>query len=194
MEWHESNPKRWEKEQQLARQILDAFRCGIDQKGVAFVEGMFHIKSEHGHIYDSVTLRIEYPRLFPHGNLPPKVIVLSHRDRWKPSADAHLYSDWSLCLFVPGDSQIDFGRNDSLNAFVGVLRTFLFKEWRFQKDLVRGELTGQKAIWPGRARSHGFAGIAEVIEERGKIGAMTPAPAGVEGSLSFAAAESCEGD
>lgn len=178
MEWHQNNPKRWEAEQRLARQVLDDCECAISEQGIAFVEGVFQIRSEHGHIYDSVALRIEYPRSFPHRNLPPKVFLLSHRDRWQTGADAHIYSDWSLCLFVSGDSKIEFNRNDSLNALFGVLRTFLFKEWRFQKDLARQQVTGERAIWPGEARSHGFAGIAEAAYEMGKISRNDPCPCG----------------
>ena len=178
MEWHQKNPKRWGTEQHFARQVLDAFTSGIDERGIAFVEGVFHIKSEHGHIFDSVTLKIEYPRSFPNRNVPPKVIVLSHRDRWQTGADAHIYSDWSLCLFVPGDSRIDFNKYGSLNALFGVLRTFLFKEWRYQKDISREQLTKKKAVWPGEARSHGGAGIVEAVREIGKIGRNDPCPCG----------------
>jgi len=88
-------------EQRIARQILSDYLSGIDEAGTAFLEGIFHVRSRHGHRYDSVTIRVEYPSSFPERGRPPKVILLSHRDRWRRGRDSHINGDWSLCLFVP---------------------------------------------------------------------------------------------
>jgi hypothetical protein len=163
MKWHEANPDRWQMEQGIARQILLDCNTGIDEQGVAYIEGVFRLESKHGHIYDSIKLRIEYPAEFPTESDPAKVIVLSHRDRWIRSPDAHLQSDWSLCLFVPVESKIDFRKDDSLNALFGVLRTFLFKEWKYQKEVFGEMITNKKPVWLGPARAHGLDGILEAL-------------------------------
>ncbi len=178
MLWHERAPARWEAEKRIGRQILDDFRSGVGDGGVAFLEGVFHVRSQHGHRYEAVTLRVEYPPTFPERGTTPKVVVLSHRDRWQKGGDSHINSDWSLCLFVPGESGIDFGRADSLNALFAVAQTFLFKEHLYQQDLVREAVTGRKAVWPGEARAHGLAGIAEAVRDKGKVGRNEPCPCG----------------
>jgi hypothetical protein len=178
MTWHERKPERWEAEQQIGHQLLEGCRTGIGECGVAFLEGVFHVRSQHGHRYQSVTLRVEYPPSFPEPGTTPKVILLSHRERWQKGGNSHINSDWSLCLFVPGESGIDFGKADSLNALFAVLQTFLFKEHLYQQALSSEELTGVKAVWPGEARSHGTAGIAEAVREKGKVGRNEPCPCG----------------
>jgi uncharacterized protein YecA (UPF0149 family) len=54
----------------------------------------------------------------------------------------------------------------------------LFKEHLYQQDLVKEDLTGVKAVWPGEARSHGMAGIAEAIQDKGRVGRNEPCPCG----------------
>lgn len=178
MWWHERNPARWKAEQRSGNQILDDLRSGIGDGGVAYLEGVFHVKSRHGHRYESVKLRVEYPPTFPERGTTPRVVLLSHRNRWQKGGDSHINSDWSLCLFVPGESGIDFGRADSLNALFAVAQTFLFKEHLYQQALVREAVSGERALWPGEARAHGMAGIAEVVRDRGRVGRNEPCPCG----------------
>lgn len=178
MGWHERNPARWEAEQRSGNQILGNFRSGIGDGGLAFLEGVFHVRSRHGHRYESVTLRVEYPPTFPERGMPPRVVLLSHRDRWQKGGDSHINPDWSLCLFVPGESGIDFRRADSLNALFAVAQTFLFKEHLYQLALVREAVSGERAVWPGEARAHGMAGIAEAVRDRGRVGRNEPCPCG----------------
>jgi hypothetical protein len=104
--------------------------------------------------------------------------TVSHRDRWRKGGDTHINTDWSLCLYVPGESGIDFGRADSLNDLFAVAQTFLFKEHLYQQSLVKEEFTGVKAVWPGEARAHGTAGIAEAVGEKGRVGRNEPCPCG----------------
>jgi SEC-C motif len=178
MEWHERDPARWEAEQRIGRQILDDFGSGVGDGGVAFVEGVLHVRSRHGHRYESVTVRIEYPPTFPDRGTTPTVVLVSHRDRWRKGGDSHINTDWSLCLYVPGESGIDFRRADSLNDLFAVLQTFLFKEHLYQQALGKEALTGVKAVWPGEARAHGTAGIAEAVREKGRVGRNEPCPCG----------------
>lgn len=178
MHWHEQSPTRWEAERRIAKEVLDDFRSGVSEIGIAFVEGRFRIRSQHGHTYDVATLRIEYPPHFPERGQTPKVVLLSHRDRWQPIADAHIFSDWSLCLFVPSEAPVDFSKQDSLNAFFAVLQTYLFKQWIFQRALAREQFTGRPAVWPGEARSHGVAGVAEAVQDAGRLGRNAPCPCG----------------
>jgi hypothetical protein len=173
--WWAKSPRRWYTEQHIAKQLLREFRCGIEKGKYACIEGVLDLKSQSGHVYDSVKVRLEYPYRFPRRNQPPNVVVLSHRDKWKPSLDAHMFSDWSLCLFVPFESKIDFRRDDSLNALIAVMRTFLFKEWIYQRALAAEAETGVKAEWPGEARSHGVQGIIEAVRA---IGGGSSCPCG----------------
>jgi hypothetical protein len=178
MYWYERCPERWTTEQRIGKQILDDFVSGISPNGVVFMEGVFQVRSEHGHTYESVKIRVEYPPSFPERGQTPTVILLSHRDRWPKGGDSHLNSDWSLCLFVPGESGIDFQRADSLRKMFGVIHTFLFKERLYQHALARQTVTGEKAVWPGEARSHGLAGIVEAVRDKGGIGRNEPCPCG----------------
>ncbi len=104
--------------------------------------------------------------------------MISHRDRWQREADAHINSDWSLCLFVPGESGIDFSQAESLKALFAVVQTFLFKEHLYQQAIAKGRLTGDKAVWPGEVRSHGLAGIVEVVRDKGRVGRNEACPCG----------------
>ncbi len=178
MLWHERDSDRWQAEQRLGRQFLNDFQSGVGGGGVAYMQGVFHVRSQHGHRYDSVTLRVEYPPRFPDRGTTPKVILLSHRDRWRKGGDSHINSDWSLCLFVPGESGIDFTEAESLDALFAVLQTFLFKEHLYQQALVRGNLTGEEAVWPGKTRGHGTTGIAEAVRDKGGMRRNEPCPCG----------------
>jgi uncharacterized protein YecA (UPF0149 family) len=83
-----------------------------------------------------------------------------------------------MCLFVPGESPVDFTQPDSLNGLFAVLHTYLFKQRLFQRDLVREAITGEKAVWPGEARSHNSAGLAEAVQDMGRVGRNDPCPCG----------------
>ncbi len=175
--WHQENPRRWEVEQRLAGEVLREVECRIE-KSKAVIDGTFDLRSTHGYVYESVRIRIEYPAGFPHSGTTPKVTLLSHRNVWKQTPDAHINSDWSLCLYVPGDSRINFGQDDALNSLLAVIQTFLFKEWRFQKDLAKQEITAENAVWLGPARSHYCQGIREALREMPRVGRNAPCPCG----------------
>ena len=178
MQWHESSPARWEREKTIAAKMLDQFEAGIDEEGCAFFIGVFHVYSQHGHLYESVTLRFVYPPTFPKRNQSPSVYLESHRDRWEKSDDAHIERDWKLCLFVPGESEIDFTSPNSLNDLFAVLHTYLVKQRIYQRRLARERLTGVPARWPGEERSHGIAGVKEAIQSMGRIGRNDACPCG----------------
>jgi hypothetical protein len=176
MAWHQSRASRWLREREIAQSILDECAAHVDDKNVASVGGVFNVTSEHGHIYESVRLRIVYPVGFPAGNIPPTVYLVSHRDRWRKGGDSHINDDWSLCLFVPAYSKIDFADANSLELLFAVIQTFLFKEWVYQGQLAQEPLTRKKANWPGEARSHGPLGVAEAILENGRVGRNSSCP------------------
>lgn len=178
MQWHGQCPERWRIEQRTGKKMLDEFVSGVGPDSVAFMEGVFHVRSEHGHTYESVRVRIHYPASFPERGQLPTVTLMSHRDRWLRGGDSHLNADWSLCLFVPGESGIDFRRADSLQKLFGVMHTFLFKEHLYQRALKRQAVTGEEVVWPGEARSHGLAGIAEAVQDKGLVGRNEPCPCG----------------
>ena len=178
MWWHDADPTRWKQEQAIALQLLDDHEAGIDENRVAFIRGTFDVCSEHGHVYETAKLRIEYPANFPARNQPPSVYLESHRDRWRNSGDSHIESDWKLCLFVPGESGIEFEAASSLNDLFAVIHTFLFKQRIYQKRLAREQITGVAAKWPGEDRSHGERGIREAIKAMGGVGRNDPCPCG----------------
>lgn len=178
MYWHDANPDRWKQEQDIASQLLDDFQAGIDSNQTAYIRGTLGIYSEHGHLYESVMLRIEYPNTFPARNQPPLVYLESHRDRWQNTEDSHIESTWKLCLFVPGESEIDFASPISLNDLFAVLHTFLFKQRIYQKRLATTLITGGLAQWPGEDRSHGQKGIREAIQAMGGVGRNDFCPCG----------------
>ena len=178
MQWHKTSPARWVREKTIAAKLLDQFEAGIDDDGRAFFTGVFHVYSQHGHLYESITLRFIYPQTFSKRSQPPSVYLVSHRDRWVKTGDAHIERDWKLCLFVPGESDIDFGSPDSLNDLFAVLQTYLVKQRIFQRRLVRERFTGVPAHWPGEERSHGIAGVKEAIQTMGKVGRNDACPCG----------------
>ncbi len=137
MQWHEANPGRWQREQAVAADLLDDVEAGIDSEGAASIRGTFSVYSEHGHLYESVKLRVVYPLAFPARNQPPSVYLESHRDHWRKGGDSHIEKNWKLCFFVPGESGIDFFQDDSLNGLFAVIHTFLFKERVYQRRLVQ---------------------------------------------------------
>ncbi len=176
--WHDANPNRWNQEQIIASDLLRDFDAGIDGSKTAFLRGILDVYSQHGHLYESVCLRIEYPMSFPARNQPPDVYLESHRDRWKNTEHSHMESTWSLCLFVPGESGIDFADPHSLNDLFAVIHTFLFKQRIYQKRLAKTLITGGVAQWPGEDRSHGEKGIREAINSMGGVGRNEPCPCG----------------
>jgi hypothetical protein len=178
MQWHEVMPQRWEQEKSIAAAMLGDFEAGIDSTGGAFVCGLFNVVSEHGHVYETIRIRITYPPKFPNRNQPPSVYLESHRDRWEKGGDSHIEYDWRLCLFVPSESGIDFQEANSLSDLFAVVHTFLFKQRVYQRRLVRSRLDGRKAEWPGEDRSHGIQGIREAVNDAGGIGRNDPCPCG----------------
>lgn len=178
MRWHEANPDRWRKEQAIAADLLNGMEAGIDGEGAAFVRGVFDVYSKHGHLYESVKLRIVYSQTFPARNQSPSVYLESHRDRWEKGGNSHIEHDWKLCLFVPGESGIDFSSSDSLNGLFAVIHTFLFKERIYQRRVMRARIDGSTPVWPGQDRCHGVQGVREAIRDMGGVRRNHPCPCG----------------
>jgi hypothetical protein len=178
MQWHEAIPERWRHEKAVAEAVLNRFDARIDGDGRACISGVFDVYSEHGHLYESVELRIVYPPDFPARNQPPSVYLESHRDQWKKGGNSHIESDWKLCLFVPIESGIDFSAEFSLNHLFAIIHTFLFKQRIYQRRLAKTQLNGGIANWPGEDRAHGPEGVREAIREIGRIGRNASCPCG----------------
>lgn len=177
MAWYEEDTERWRREQALATKVLANPDVEV-ANGRAQIEGSLELVSEHGHIYDTIRIRIVYPSSFPQRNQPPSVYLVSHRDRWLKGPDGHIEDDWKLCLFVPGESGINFARPDSLNQLLGVIHTFLLKERIYQHRMDQAQSQDQVATWPGPERSHGIEGVREAVRAMGKIGRNAPCPCG----------------
>ena len=178
MYWYQTNPDRWDQEQIIASQVLRNSEAEIDVNQAAIIRGTFDVSSANGHVYESVDIRVEYPATFLFRNQPPAVFLESHRDLWENTSNSHIEKDWRLCLFVPGESGIDFVQSESLNQFFAVIQTFLFKQRIYQRRLADPNLTGEVAKWPGQDRSHGDSGILEAVRAKGGVGRNEPCPCG----------------
>jgi hypothetical protein len=178
MEWYERVPLRWRKEQEIARRFMKNVQVGFDEQRRAFLLGDVRVESQHGHVYGNFRIRTVYPSSFPERGRVPSVHLESHRDRWRSGGNSHIEEDWRLCLFVPMESGIDFTRLDALERLFACIHTFLIKEYIYQRCLGKQAVTGEPAIWPGEARSHGVRGIREALRERGSLGRNEPCPCG----------------
>ncbi|MFA9476964.1 adenylate/guanylate cyclase domain-containing protein [Phycisphaerales bacterium AB-hyl4] len=176
--WFVQNATRWTIEQEHAHQLMDNVHVSTTPDHRGQIEGSFALRSHHGHIYDVFRIRLIYPPRFPYDGQVPKVYLDSHRNRWVRTIDGHIQDDWGLCLFVPGDSDIDFSQADAFCKLLGAIHEFLIKERIYQRDLVRWEVLGIPPKWPGDERPHGVQGIAEVVRERGGIDGGEPCTCG----------------
>ena len=168
-------PRRWETEKDIARRRLTNVVAGIDLLDHAVITGRLPLRKKYGDgLRDTFAIRIVYPDEFVELGprldrvastaLCPTVYLDSHRDVWKQSVDGHILRDWSLCLYVPGESSIDFMRLDSLERLIATTQTFLMLQRIYQRDL---KALGDAAVWPGPQRSHGPEGLWEAVRDRG---------------------------
>lgn len=165
---------RWFEEKAIARRFMEYPRFGTDIRGRGLITGFLKVRSKRNHEYGPFTLRIVFPALFPRDGSMPSVYLMSHRDRWTNGNDSHIEGDWRLCLYIAGESEIDFTRSDSLFYLLATAVTFLRKEVIYQKDYLKELDGGPKAKWPGGDRAHGVAGLVESIQERGAVPERNP--------------------
>lgn len=164
MPWFRADERRWTLEILLARALLANCRSNEDE-GVASIEGDLAIVSISGYPLDTVRIRVTYPDSFPNDGKPPTVYLISHRDVWQNIADSHINFDWSLCLFVPAECEIDFTRDKSVEKLLAVVRIFLFKEMQYQAAFKEQAETGKRAAWLGPARAHYLPGQLEAARD-----------------------------
>lgn len=167
MQWYKKSPTRWRAEQDIARRYLTEVVVGFDEKRQAVIKGTFTPVLQHGGEFGAYKIRLVYPFGFPDGTKAPSVYIDSHRDCWSNLGDSHIEEDWKLCLFVPVESHIDVTAADSLEKLLMCVAVFLFKERIYQQSLIVQSITGQRAVWPGKARSHGIDGIIEALIDKG---------------------------
>ncbi len=177
-----ADPSRWRADQAIARNFLSYVKFGQDSVGLAYFRGFLSVRSRHGTEHGPFTIRVIYPPRFPESGVVPSVYLMSHRDRWRTGHDSHIEPDWKLCLFVPGESRIDFRRPDSLAELLATTVIFLRKEVMYQRDLERELAGGPKAIWPGEDRAHGTEGLVQAVRGRGGMKPEEPCICG-SGSL-----------
>ena len=168
MAWHTQNAARWNAEVQISQEFLENSSCGVEQDGSAWIRGTFRVLSAHGDEHGAFQIKVFYAAEFPVRGRVPSVYLEGHPLEWRNTQDSHIEDDWKLCLFVPGESGIDFERPDSLVSLFKCLSTFLFKEIIYQRALLAEALGGPPATWPGSARSHGPDGIREALEDEGR--------------------------
>jgi hypothetical protein len=172
-------PRRWEREQAIAQQYMANARARVSF-GLACIDGEIPLENKYGAgVRDSFRVLIIYPSDFLHAltdegfvdDAPtyPSVYLMSHRALWAQRIDGHILSDWSLCLYVPGEAGIEFRDPDSLLRLLEVTKAFLMLERIYQRRVLAERVTGVEAEWPGPQRSHGLPGYLEAVEDRGGI-------------------------
>lgn len=164
-QWYEDDgAERWATEQRIAHQHLLDVKVGHDAGGFAFIQGTLPLLLPCGHELDRFRIKLKYPVHFPARGAHPSAVLESHHDCWDcDSLDAHM-PYWHMCLFVPGESGLDFSRDDELVRFLEHVHTFLFRQRSYQRDLARHKaLKGPAPEWPGPERAHGNDGLVEAL-------------------------------
>ena len=172
-------PKRWERDQAIARKYMANVSADLGF-GLAGIRGDIVLANKYSEgIRDVFGIYIIYPRDFLHAQTEegfvddaptcPSVYLISHRDVWVQRIDGHILSDWSLCLYVPGEADINFRDYNAMERLLEVIKAFLVLERIYQRRIQREKETGVKAKWPGPQRSHGYDGLAEAIRDRGGL-------------------------
>lgn len=169
-----ADPTRWRAERAIARRFVGWVKFGQDSLGRALFRGFLSVLSTHGSEYGPFTIRVVYPPGFPDAGIVPSVYLMSHRDRWRSGHDSHIEPDWKLCLFVPGESGIDFRMPGSLIELLATAAVFLRKEVMYQRALERELSGGPRTAWPGEDRAHGPEGLAQAVRDRGGMGNSEP--------------------
>jgi hypothetical protein len=171
MHWLQMDIARWQAEHEIAQQRLSDVEADIDVKGFAYIKGRLRWKSTSGHEYGPFGIRIVYPHDFPMRRQVPRIYLDERPDDWVSDIDGHVLSGWQLCLFVAIECGIDFEQHDSLGNLIDLLPPFLTRQRIFQRDLNVWRLKGgEKPVWPGPQRSHGYAGFVEALEAHGPLG------------------------
>lgn len=178
MSWYTDAPERWEREKVIAEELMQNVDHGIDENGCAWIRGDYRLLSVHGHEYGIFGLRIEYPDGFPRRGRHPRVYLVARPPHWRNGLDSHIESDWRLCLYVPFESGIDTEDDGALREVFCAVHTFLFRQKLYQDALVKQQITGGPAKWPGPDRAHGIAGIVEAIRQHGRPKPNDPCPCG----------------
>lgn len=180
--WHEQDPGRWQQEQQVARRLLSNVRPKL-RDGVAEIQGVVTVENDdYGHVYGKFGITVQYPDGFtqPGPDNVPNVYLRDPPEFWETGNDSHIESDWRLCLCVASEMAIDFSQPEALDELIGVVKLFLFKEFRYQKELLRHRQFGDPAPeWLGDDRAHGATGVLDAIEDAGVVpGKDDPCPCG----------------
>lgn len=187
--WYRWMPLRWKTEQDVARRYLTDVETGLDREAQAVIRGTYAWRTKYsGKLRDSFKIRIVYPDDFlpigPRADsrlavpMYPSVFLDSHHDVWQRRVDGHILSGWLLCLFVPGDVEIDFRLPNSLERVFEALHAFLVLQHHYQHDLQREVETGTPAVWPGAQRPHAVEGYSEAVRDRGGMPDQEPCVCG----------------
>jgi hypothetical protein len=172
-------PRRWERDQDIARRHLKNVRFDARHQ-LAGIGGEIVLSNRYSDgVRDTFDIYIIYPDDFLHAvtkhgyvdDAPsyPSVYLMSHRNDWEGRLDGHILSDWSLCLYVLGEADINFRDHNSLERLLEVTHAFLLLERIYQRRIRQEKETGVKAVWPGPQRSHGLDGYIEAIDDRGGL-------------------------
>jgi hypothetical protein len=119
--------------------------------GDAFV-GKIVIGSASG-ITTPIDVRIGLPARYP----DTEPVAIDAASRFPRSADAHIHSDGSCCLWLPWESPWNPRSADGIVTFVDHVVEFFYKQLIFEAN--------SHKRWPGRARGHGTAGYKEFVCE-----------------------------
>jgi len=143
--------RRLEADARLVAEAYPGLRFDRTSAGNAFV-GKIVIGSAAG-ITTPIEVQIELPAQYP--DVEP--VAIDAAARFPRSADAHIHSDGSCCLWLPWESPWNPRSPDGIVTFIDHVVEFFYKQLIF-------EANGHKR-WPGAARGHGPAGFKEFVCE-----------------------------
>ncbi len=143
--------RRLEADARLVAEAYPGLRLDRTAASNAFV-GKIVIGSASG-ITTPIDVRIELPVQYP--DIEP--VAIDAASRFPRSADAHIHSDGSCCLWLPWESPWNPRSTDGIVTFIDHVVEFFYKQLIF-------EANGRKR-WPGVARGHGSAGFKEFVCE-----------------------------
>lgn len=163
---------RWKMEVDAACLYLvdcrhDFGRAPLEQ---ATIEGTLRVIGDHGQEFGRFRIQIKYPHMFPERGAVPKIFLMSHREQWVNNGDSHIEDDWALCLWVAGESGIDFQDPDSFRLLIESTAGFLVRSTFYQID----RKSNPKASWYGDERAHGEKGIRQAIARIGEPNGDAP--------------------
>ena len=152
--WYERDGgERLARDRQVIAEPYPDLSYRIDREAErAYLGGSITLRSDCG-IRTKIDLKVVFPYSYP--KLEPRAYDVAGKFRHVP--DRHFYPDGCCCLWLPPESLWDADDPNGLRVFLNHVSIF------FDKQLICDALGGN--AWPGEARSHGYLGYVEFVQE-----------------------------